>query len=63
MMPWIDAYVSVYHMFHGYYRNGTDANGRFLYFVIYGLPDTQDANIGKLYINLKLTPSSIQFCS
>ena len=26
----------------------TDANGRFLYFVIYGLPDTQDANIGKL---------------
>ena len=32
------------------------------YFVIYGLPITQGANIAKLYINLKLTLSSIQFC-
>ena len=32
-------------------------------FVIYGLPDTQDANTGKPYINLKLTFSSIQFYS
>ena len=36
---------------------------RFLCFINYGLPDTQVANIGNLYINLKLTLGSIQFCS